>query len=99
VRRGGRDWEDEMASELRDFVEILVKALVDIPEEVRITEIPGSTAVLLELHVAPSDVGKVVGKHGRNLQALRTLVEACGAKEGRKAFLELIEPTHRATPD
>jgi predicted RNA-binding protein YlqC (UPF0109 family) len=77
---------------LRDFVEVLVKALVDSPEEVRITEIPGSTAVLLEMHVAANDVGKVVGKHGRNLQALRTLVEACGAKEGKKAFLELIEP-------
>lgn len=77
--------------EVRELVEEIVKALVDIPEEVRCTEVEGTHSCVLELHVAPDDVGKVIGKKGVHADAIRRLVHAIGGKKKKRYVLEIIE--------
>ncbi len=78
--------------ELKDLIEYIVKHLVDEPDSVEVKEVAGERAVIYELRVRPTDVGKVIGKGGRTAQALRTLVSAVGAKKGKRALLDIIEP-------
>jgi predicted RNA-binding protein YlqC (UPF0109 family) len=73
-----------------DFKE-LVRLLVDKPDEVEITEIPGRRANILELSVAPDDLGKVIGRQGRTARALRTLLETREDRRGVRYELEILE--------
>lgn len=77
--------------EVRELVEEIVKALVDHPEEVRCEQVDGTHSSVLELHVAPSDVGKVIGKKGVHADAIRRLVHAIGGKHKKRYVLEIIE--------
>lgn len=79
-----------MAS-IRDLVEEIAKALVDIPEEVLVREVQGEQTTVLELRVAPSDLGKVIGKQGRTARSIRTLLGAAGMKLNRRFTLEILE--------
>jgi predicted RNA-binding protein YlqC (UPF0109 family) len=72
------------------LIEYLVKALVDEPGEVSITEVPGDESTTFEVHVAPNDLGKVIGKQGRIANALRTVAKAVAMKEKRKVYLEIV---------
>lgn len=76
---------------LPQFVEYIVKGIVDLPEEVKITEISGSNTTVIELMVAKSDLGKVIGKQGQNARSIRTLLNAAATKLGKHAVLEIIE--------
>ena len=76
---------------MEDLVEYLARNLVDKPDEVRVVRTERDGAVVLELHVAHEDLGKVIGKHGRVARALRTLVRASAAKAGQRALLEIVE--------
>jgi predicted RNA-binding protein YlqC (UPF0109 family) len=76
---------------IRDLVEDIAKALVDIPEEVAVREVQGEQATLLELRVAPSDLGKVIGKQGRTARSIRTLLGAAGMKLNRRFTLDILE--------
>ena len=76
---------------VKELVELLVKALVDHPEEVDISAVEGERSVVVEVRVAPDDVGKVIGKQGRIVQALRTVVKAAAAREGKKAVVEILQ--------
>jgi len=75
---------------VKDLLTYIVKAIVDVPEEVSVKEVEGEKAVVFEIKVAASDVGKVIGKHGRIINAIRTLVRAAAVKEGKKVSIELI---------
>jgi len=75
---------------LKDLLILLTKSIVDLPEEVSISEVEGEKAVVYEIKVAESDVGKVIGKHGRIINAIRTIVRAAAVKEGKKVSIELI---------
>ena len=75
---------------MEDLLEYLARNLVDSPEEVRVTRSERDGAVLLELHVAQDDLGKVIGRHGRIARALRTVVRASGAKTGDRVLLEIV---------
>jgi predicted RNA-binding protein YlqC (UPF0109 family) len=75
---------------MEDLVEYLAKALVDKPDEVRVERSEREGAIVLELHVAPDDVGKVIGRQGRVARALRTLVRASGARSNERALLEIV---------
>ncbi len=76
---------------MKDLIEFMVKALVDDPSEVNITEINGDKITLYELRVAKSDIGKVIGKRGRTAGAIRTIINAVSTKQGKRAELEIIE--------
>jgi len=76
---------------LKELVEIIVKKLVDKPESVKVTEISGEQATIIELRVAPEDLGKVIGKDGRTARSIRTLVHAAATKERKRAVLEILE--------
>ena len=75
---------------MKELVEYLVKALVDKPEAVRINETEGEMVTILEIHVAPDEVGKVIGREGRIANAIRTLVKAAAAKSQKKVSVEII---------
>ena len=76
---------------IKELVEEIAKALVDIPEEVAVTEVQGEQVTVLELKVAPSDLGKVIGKQGRTARSIRTLLGAAGMKLNRRFTLEILE--------
>mgnify|MGYP006282250131 FL=1 len=78
--------------EYDNFVEMIVKKLVDYPEEVNVTQVESDKTIILELEVNKDDLGKVIGKKGRTARAIRTLLTASAAKNGsRKALLEILE--------
>jgi uncharacterized protein len=75
---------------LKEVVETIAKALVDHPDEVAVVEVDGEVTVL-ELRVAPQDLGKVIGKQGRTARAMRTLLRAVGMKSRKRFVLEILE--------
>ena len=72
------------------LVEVIAKSLVDHPEAVEVTETVDNDAIVIELRVAPQDMGKVIGKQGRIAKALRTVVKAAAVKENKKVVVEII---------
>ena len=77
--------------EVKALVEAIVRALVDQPDAVRVTEIEGAQSCVLELAVAPEDIGKVIGKKGIHADALRRIVHAIGGKTRKRYVLEILE--------
>ena len=77
--------------EVKALVEAIVKALVDHPEDVYVTEVEGTHSCVLELSVAPDDVGKVIGKKGIHADAIRRIVHAVGGKNKKRYVLEILE--------
>lgn len=75
---------------MRDLVEIIAKALVDNPEAVQVNEVSGEQSIIIELKVAPEDMGKVIGKQGRIAKAMRTVVKAAATKENKRVVVEII---------
>jgi hypothetical protein len=73
------------------LVEVMARALVDYPEKVQVTEIAGNATRMLELRVAKPDMGKIIGKHGRNATAMRHIVSAASAKSRQRIVLEILE--------
>ena len=76
---------------MEGMLEYLAKGLVDKPGEVRVVKSERDGAVVFELHVAPEDVGKVIGRQGRIVRAMRTLVRAAGGRVNQRALLEVVE--------
>lgn len=76
---------------MKEFVEFIVKHLVDKPGEVVVTEVDGQRTIVFELRVGQGDMGKVIGKHGQTAKSLRTLLVAASAKTGKRAVLEILE--------
>lgn len=75
---------------MKEVLEILAKSLVDNPDEVSVTEVEGERGTILELRVADSDMGKVIGKQGRIAKAIRTVVKAAASRENKRAVVEII---------
>jgi predicted RNA-binding protein YlqC (UPF0109 family) len=76
---------------MKELLEMIAKALVDHPEEVNVRSVEGSQATILELRVHPEDLGKVIGRHGRTAEALRTIFSAAGMKLHKYVRMEIIE--------
>lgn len=76
---------------MKELVEFIAKALVDEPDQVRVTEIVGERITVIELRVAPGDLGKVIGKQGRTVRSIRTLLNATATKMRKRAVLEILE--------
>jgi len=77
---------------LEEILTYLARELVDDPEAVRVEEEEREDALVLVLHVAPDDVGKVIGRQGRIARALRTLIRASAVRERRRVFVEIADP-------
>ena len=76
---------------MKELVEFIAKALVDEPDQVRVNEVQGEKITVIELRVAPGDLGKVIGKQGRTANSIRTLLNAAATKLGKRAVLEILE--------
>jgi predicted RNA-binding protein YlqC (UPF0109 family) len=76
---------------MREAIEMIVRALVDNPDAVDIREVEKSGATLIEVRVAQEDVGKIIGKQGRTIRALRSLARVVGSKNNRRYSLEIVE--------
>ena len=76
---------------MREFVETITRALVDSPDQVDVREVKNPRSVVFEVSVDGDDVGKVIGRGGKNARALRTLVTAAGAKRGIRAVLKILD--------
>ncbi len=76
---------------MKDLISDIVKALVDQPEQVVVSEIESGHTVVLELSVAKSDMGKVIGKQGRHADAIRTILSAAAGKARKRYLLEIVE--------
>lgn len=75
---------------MKELLEILAKSLVDNPDAVQVKEVAGEQSIILELKVAPEDMGKVIGKQGRIAKAIRTVVKAAAIKENKRVVVEII---------
>lgn len=76
---------------MKDLITLLAKALVDHPDQVLVTEMEGNQTTVLELKVAKEDLGKIIGKEGRNARAMRTILGAASAKLKKRTVLEILE--------
>ena len=76
---------------MKDLVTFLARELVEHPDEVRVSQVEGEKSVILELRVAPSDMGKVIGRQGRVAKALRTVVKAAAPRGGKLVHLEIVD--------
>jgi len=75
---------------LKKLVEVIAKSLVDNPDQVKVKETLGETTIIIELSVAPEDMGKVIGKQGRIAKAIRTVVKSAAVKTDKKVIVEII---------
>lgn len=76
---------------MKEFVEYLVKNIIDKPDEIHINEIAGERTVVFELRVADGELGKVIGRHGQTARSIRTLLSAAAARQGKRYMLEILE--------
>ena len=76
---------------MRELVEFLTRALVEHPDEVRVEEVDSDGDVVLEIHVADDDLGRVIGRSGRVANAIRTIAKAAAARENRRVMVEILE--------
>lgn len=76
---------------MKEVLEIIAKALVDNPDEVSVLEVDGEQSIILELKVAQSDMGKVIGKQGRIAKAIRTVVKAAASRENKRVVVEILQ--------
>ncbi len=76
---------------MKELVELIARSLVDEPDQVVVTEVEGERITVIELRVAPGDLGKVIGKQGRTARAIRILLNATATKLRKRAVLEILE--------
>ena len=76
---------------MKELVEVIAKALVDHPEEVTVTETENEKSIVVELRVAPTDMGKVIGKQGRIAKAMRSVVKAASSKDDKKVIVDILQ--------
>jgi predicted RNA-binding protein YlqC (UPF0109 family) len=76
---------------MKQLVQYMAEALVDEPEKVQVNIVEGENSIILELKVAPEDIGKVIGKSGRTAKAMRTILSAAATKLKKRSILEIVE--------
>ena len=75
---------------MKDLIEYIAKSLVENPAEASVTEFDRESGIVYQLHVAPEDMGRVIGKQGRIAHAMRTLLKAASVRSGKRAMLEIV---------
>lgn len=76
---------------MKQILKSIIKSLVDTPNEVQVTEVSGEKTIIFELRCNAKDVGKIIGKSGKTVGAIRTLLNSMAAKQGRKALIEVVD--------
>lgn len=76
---------------MKDFIEYIVSALVDNPDRISVAEVEGTRTTVYELRVGDGDLGKVIGRGGQTAKAIRTLLAAVAARQGKRAMLEILD--------
>ncbi len=76
---------------MKQILESIVKSLVDKPRDVQVTEVSGEKTIIFELRCDAKDIGKIIGKSGKTVGAMRTIMNAMAAKQGRKVTLEVVD--------
>jgi hypothetical protein len=76
---------------LREFIEMIIKGIVDNPDKVEINEIVGERSSIFEVRVDSSDIGKVIGRQGRNIKSIRTIMDASAQKSDKRVIIEIID--------
>ena len=76
---------------MKELIKHIVQAMVDHPEQVAISEVEGKQCTVLEIKVAKEDIGKIIGKQGRNAQAIRTILNAASAKAKKRTIMDIID--------
>jgi hypothetical protein len=76
---------------VKGLVELIAKSLVDNPDRVQVSQLDGEQSSIIELKVAPEDMGKIIGKQGRNVQAIRVILGAVGMKLKKRVNIEIVE--------
>ena len=76
---------------MKELLEMLAKAIVDEPDQVKVSAVEGEKSIILQLSVSPNDIGKVIGKQGRIAKAIRAIIKASAVKEGKKVIVEIID--------
>lgn len=76
---------------MRELIELIVKGIVDNPDKVEINEIIGERSSIFEVKVDPDDIGKVIGRQGRNIKSIRTIINAAAQKDDKRVVLEIID--------
>jgi uncharacterized protein len=76
---------------VKEVLEYVAQAIVDDPDAVEVTEVAGERSMTLQLRVASDDMGKVIGKRGRTVRAIRSLIRAAGSRQGITPFVEIVE--------
>ena len=82
---------------MKDFILFAGQQLADHPDKITVAEMQGNKTIVLEMRCHPDDMGRLIGKNGRTINALRTLLETLAAKQKRKAMLEVVEHDREAT--
>ena len=83
--------ETKAKSELSHMIEVIAKTLVDLPDEVSVAEVIGENTTVIELRVAKTDIGKIIGKEGKTAKAIRTILLGAATKIKRRTVLEIVE--------
>jgi len=76
---------------MKDLVEHIVRSLVEHPQDIRVTEVDGEHTIIFELRCHPQDLGKVIGKSGKTVGAIRTIISTIASRQNRRALLEVVE--------
>ena len=76
---------------MRELIELIIKGIVDNPDKVEINEIIGERSSIFEVRVDPTDIGKVIGRQGRNIKSIRTIVNAAAQKDDKRVVIEIVD--------
>jgi uncharacterized protein len=76
---------------MKEFLEFIIRELVEFPDEVMLSEIPSGKLTIFRLQMRQSDVGRIIGRNGQTIQAIRALLSSSAARHGQKATLEIVE--------
>jgi len=76
---------------LKELIELIIKGIVDNPDKVEINEIIGERSSIYEVRVDSDDIGKVIGRQGRNIKSIRTIVNAAAQKDDKRAVIEIVD--------
>ena len=76
---------------MKELIELIIKGIVDNPDKVEINEIIGEKSSIFEVRVDPNDIGKVIGRQGRNIKSIRTIVNAAAQKDNKRVIIEIVD--------